>query len=235
MLSWSWTARAAGWTRGVRVMETGKGGKIPGYFCVPWGGSFEERLSSRARLAWFALCRFAAWNGDWSLGRCWPSQASLGRAVGISVRTIQKGLLELESKGFLKREVKYGETCGYELFSQGVGKDFRGGTKNFPTNNTNNNTMNNNSLTGEQAEALFEGFWEQYRRYNPGGRTAARTEFRRAFPPGLELDTARKRQDTLLDLLNAAAESWEENLATGRERFNPSMANWLRKQDLSHG
>ena len=227
--------------------HAGKGPTVPGYFCVPWGGSFEERLSSRARLAWFALCRFAAWNGDWSLGRCWPSQASLGRAVGISRQTIQKGLQELESLGFVKSEQKArGDTCGYLLNSQGLSKGLTGLSKNLTgdvkeidtnntNNNTNNNTMNNSSLTPEQSEALFDGFWTQYRRYNPGGRTAARTEFRRAFPPGLELDTARKRQDTLLDLLNAAAESWEENLATGRERFNPSMANWLRKQDLSHG
>ncbi|MBQ9565430.1 MAG: helix-turn-helix domain-containing protein, partial [Synergistaceae bacterium] len=134
------------------------------YLYVPLFDRFTE-LSWRGRAAWIALCFFAQWSkAEGNVGRCWPSQETLARMMGVSISTVIRGLKELRELGIVRCEERSdGETCGYVLQIEGVCLSDRGGLSLRQTNNTNNNTNNTDTLTRERFERLFSGLWEQFR------------------------------------------------------------------------
>lgn len=213
-----------------------------------------ERWSRVAKAVWFGLCSFCAWEQD-GTGRCWPSQARLGERVGFEVKSIKRGVEELVRFGVLTRErgalgqnFRYVLRPGCDIMSQGCDTMSNGcdtmsqgyDTMSPPdttlcrTNNTSITIPENRApaenLKARQALALFDGVWEQFRRYNPSGRADARRAFRRLFREGLSLSRARRLEAELIGRLNEQAPAWEENLSRGEARFNPAMAAWLRRE-----
>jgi len=57
-------------------------------------------ISATAKLVVIALCRNWAWYKD----HCWPSDATIARAIGKSVGHVQRCLHELESAGIIRRD-----------------------------------------------------------------------------------------------------------------------------------
>ena len=190
------------------------------FFTLPW----------QARAAWTALCYYASWNG--SVGECWPSQSGLAKVLGLSTDTVARGLRELKRLGFVKCVNKVGGTCRYSLWPGGAPQTAEGDAAASGTNYNNNNKNNigGETLTPERFEALFDGLWAQYRRFNSDGRAEAKTELARVFPAGLPMDEVNVRQGKLVEMLNEQGETWEENLQSGARKFNPRMGRWLRRQ-----
>ena len=218
---------------------TDRTGPAMNYFYIRLFGRFSS-LSWQARAAWVSLCFFASWNETRTTGKCWPSHESLAAVLGLSKATIRRGLGELKKLGLIKCISNNGGTCRYVLLAQGcalteqgAALTEQGGCSHRATNNTiniKNNINDSGTFTPEMFEALFDGLWMQYSRFNPDGRAEARLELSRLFPIGTPLDEIGTRQEKLIDMLNEQGGIWEENLNDGSRRFNPRMGNWLKRQ-----
>mgnify|MGYP001559215268 CR=1 FL=1 len=63
----------------------------------------DDRLSSNAKLTYMILCRYA----NTESGECFPAQNTIATKAGICCRSVQSGLEELITLGYITKEVRH--------------------------------------------------------------------------------------------------------------------------------
>ena len=72
---------------------------------------FREDLTADAKLVYLGLRSYA-----WQKESCFPGQTALAKRLGLSRRTVQRGLAQLQEKGLLRVEHRgFAETNRYVL------------------------------------------------------------------------------------------------------------------------
>lgn len=104
---------------------------------------FASTLTSNARLTALAISSFYNWKEKKA---CWPSNKTLAKATGLSIRSIVRAKNELVSQGYLVSERQYNNACLYipnVPESQPYGHTVAEVLTDWQLNNEYNNEVNN--------------------------------------------------------------------------------------------
>jgi len=104
---------------------------------------FASTLTSNAKLTALAISKFYNWNKQEA---CWPSNKTLAKATGLSIRSIVRAKNELVSQSYLLSQRQYDNACLYIPCvpeSQPYGHTVSKVLTEWPLNNEYNNEVNN--------------------------------------------------------------------------------------------
>lgn len=104
---------------------------------------FASELTSNARLTALAISKFYNWKDKEA---CWPSNKTLAKSTGLSIRSIVRSKNELVNNGYLVSHRRYDASNMYIPIvpeSHTLGQSGALVSSNWPPNNEYNNEINN--------------------------------------------------------------------------------------------
>lgn len=158
---------------------------------------FASELTPNARLTALAISKFY----NWKEGKaCWPSNKTLAKATGLSIRSIIRSKNELVKAGYLVSDRRFNDSSVYKTLTpcQIVATPVTEWQPNNEYNNEVNNEIDANASLGIINNINQEGIWkvfdneERYTRRHPAGGSNKKPrrinkEARRNYPDSAEL------------------------------------------------
>lgn len=154
---------------------------------------FASELTTNARLTALAISKFYNWKEQKA---CWPSNKTLAKATGLSIRSIIRAKNELINSGYLKSERRFNDSSVYVTLTpcHTVATPMTQWQPNNEVNNEVNNEIkvdsfqsstfgndinNNTDKEMENVWRIFEEHEGRSRRHNSGGGRNIRQNYKR--------------------------------------------------------
>lgn len=168
-------------------------------------------------------------------GKCYPSQETLAKHIGCSIKTVKRALDALRFAGLVETDQQEGMKQSYTYFVHRTPdtNDMRivdTNVRAFPDTNdvrinnnqlSNNNQNNNQQAENEELRLRFDMFWKKYRRTAGTSRQKAWESWQRINPT-----------DELFTEIGWALEAynnyWEAEET--EDRFVPHPVTWLNQE-----